>query len=113
METLKQKKYGRPSGALTCLYRHGIDVTIDSENHRSVATDKGKALRSVGIMIAQNGYEENAFWTAKGCFRENGKLIILLSTNDLIEINKLKAKGEEPSDYLLMILDDMLLTLEK
>lgn len=31
-----------------------------------------KALRSVGIMIAANGYEENARWAAKGCLWENG-----------------------------------------
>lgn len=43
-----------------------------------------KALRSVGIIISQNGYHENAFWAAKGCLRENGKLLILLDTDDLI-----------------------------
>lgn len=31
-----------------------------------------KALRCVGILIAANGYSENAQWAAKGCLRENG-----------------------------------------
>ena len=56
METLKQKKYGRPSGALTCLYRHGIDVTIDSENHRSVETDKGKEIGECAYQASENGW---------------------------------------------------------
>lgn len=72
-----------------------------------------KALRSVGIIISQNGYDENAFWAAKGCLRENGKLLILLNTDDLIEMNKMKEKQEDPADYLLDKLDGILLDLEK
>ncbi len=30
-----------PSGALSCVYRHGIDVRMDADNLRSVAYDKG------------------------------------------------------------------------
>lgn len=72
-----------------------------------------KALRAVGIMIAANGYSENARWAAKGCLRENGKLILLLDTQDLIEMNKLRAQHEDPSNYLLDKLDNLLLELEK
>lgn len=72
-----------------------------------------KALRSVGIIIAQNGYDENAYWAAKGCLRENGKLLILLRTDDLIKMNIMKEKQEDPSNYLLDKLDDILLELEK
>lgn len=72
-----------------------------------------KALRSVGIIIAAHGYDEHAYWAAKGCLRENGKLIILLDTDDLIAMNKLKADMEDPSIYLLDKLDNMLSELEK
>ena len=72
-----------------------------------------KALRSVGIMIAANGYDDNARWAAKGCLRENGKLILLLETKDLIEMNRLKDKQENPADYLQDKLDELLLELEK
>lgn len=72
-----------------------------------------KALRSVGIMIAAKGYDKNALWAAKGCLRENGKLIILLETKDLIEMNKIKSKQDDPSNYLLDKLDEILLELEK
>lgn len=72
-----------------------------------------KALRSVGILISQHGYNSNAYWAAKGCLRENGKLIILLDTDDLIKMNKMKFCQEDPSDYLLAKLDEILLELEK
>ena len=72
-----------------------------------------KALRSVGILISAHGYDENAYWAAKGCLRENGKLILLLETNDLIEMNKMKIDQEDPSNYLLGKLDDLLMDLEK
>lgn len=72
-----------------------------------------KALRSVGIIISANGYDENAYWAAKGSLRENGKLILLLDTNDLIEMNQMKLKQNDPSVYLLDKLDELLLELEK
>lgn len=72
-----------------------------------------KALRSVGIVIAANGFDENAQWAAKGCLRENGKLIILLETNDLIKMNEMKLEYDDPSDYLLKKLDEILVELEK
>lgn len=33
-----------PSGALSCLYRYNIEVTLDRENCRSVAVDNGKEI---------------------------------------------------------------------
>ena len=72
-----------------------------------------KSLRSVAVIISANGYSENAYWAAKGCLRENGKLIILLKTDDLIEMNKIKDNQEDPSNYLLDRLDEFLLELEK
>ena len=72
-----------------------------------------KALRSVGILISAHGYDENARWAAKGCLRENGKLIMLLETKDLIEMNRMKSDLEDPSSYLLDKLDELLLALEK
>lgn len=72
-----------------------------------------RALRSVAILIAANGYEDNARWAAKGCLRENGKLIVLLTTEDLIRMNEMKIKQDDPTDYLMSKLDDLLLELEK
>ncbi len=72
-----------------------------------------KALRSVGIIVTKEGYDKNAFWAAKGCLRENGKLILLLTNKDLLEMIKIKNDEENPSDYLLNKLDEVLLELEK
>ena len=98
-------------------------IIFEFKNYREPVTQKeiyttekylyAKALRSVGIIISQNGYTENAYWAAKGCLRENGKLLILLSTDDLIKMNKMKENQEEPADYLLDKLDKVLAELEK
>ncbi len=72
-----------------------------------------KALRSVGIIVSQSGYDENAYWAAKGCLRENGKLLLLLSTADLIEMSNIKENQEDPAEYLLDKLDSILMELEK
>lgn len=72
-----------------------------------------KALRSVGIIITPNGYDTNAFWAAKGCLRENGKLILLLTNNDLLQMIEMKKDEDNQSDYLLNKLDEILLNLEK
>ena len=72
-----------------------------------------KALRSVGIIVTPNGYDENALWAAKGCLRENGKLILLLTNTDLLNMIRKKIDEENPSEYLLEKLDELLLKLEK
>ena len=72
-----------------------------------------KALRCVAIIIAANGYDTNARWAAKGAFRENGKLILLLDSNNLIEMNQMKMENKDPSMFLLNCLDNLLLELEK
>lgn len=72
-----------------------------------------KALRSVAIIIAPNGYQRNAMWAAKGCLRENGKLILLFTNEDLIQMIRLKKEENDPSEYLLQKLDDLLFDLEK
>lgn len=98
-------------------------VIFEFKNYKRAITQKeiyttekylyAKALRSVGIIIAAHGYDKHAYWAAKGCLRENGKLIILLDTNDLIAMNELKLDSEDPSTYLLDKLDGMLSELEK
>lgn len=72
-----------------------------------------KALRSVAIIVSANGYEENAYWATKGSLRENGKLIMLFDSGDLIAMNKMKMEQEDPANYLLDKLDNLLLDLEK
>lgn len=98
-------------------------IIFEFKNHKEEITQReiyttekylyAKALRSVAIIIAANGYDKNAYWASKGCLRENGKLILLLDTDDLIKMNEMKLDQEDPSEYLLGKLDDLLFELEK
>lgn len=45
-----------PSRALRILYRHGIDVTFDPENNRSIALDNGKEIGECVYQASENGW---------------------------------------------------------
>lgn len=72
-----------------------------------------KALRRVAIMITREGLDNNAEIAQRGVLREDGKLIICLSDKDIINMIKMKEKGDEPCDYLSDYLDNLLVDLEK
>lgn len=73
-----------------------------------------KALRSVAIIVSRQGADENALSATRGCLRENGKLILCLSDNDLLELIDIKDKDEQPTaEYFEAVLDDLLIHLEK
>lgn len=71
------------------------------------------ALRNVAFIISKKGASTNAIQATKGILRENGKLIINLTDEDLCEMVKMKNEGSEPSDYLFDFLDIFLLELGK
>ena len=72
-----------------------------------------KALRKVAIIISRFGADNHALWAAKGSLRENGKLILCLSDQDLVEMLDMKDRGELPAEFLSAMLDDLLMCLEK
>lgn len=73
-----------------------------------------KALRSVAIIVSRQGADANALSATRGCLRENGKLILCLSDNDLLELIDIKDKDEQPTaEYFEAMLDDLLIHLEK
>ena len=98
-------------------------VIFEFKNYKEPITQKeifttekylyAKALRSVAIIFAANSYDTNAYWAAKGCLRENGKLIILFNTDDLIRMGRMRLSSEDPADYLQEKLEHLLLDLEK
>lgn len=45
-----------PSGALSCLYRHNIEVALDRENLRSVAMDNGKEIGECACQIVDGNW---------------------------------------------------------
>ena len=57
--------------------------------------------------------DENAQKASRGSLRELGKLIIGLSDEDVNKLIDMKDNDENPSDYLQVLLDNMLIDLEK
>lgn len=72
-----------------------------------------EALRGVAIIISCKGADKNSQKAISGTLRENGKLILSISNDDLIEMLNKKIESESPTDYLEDILDDLLIGLEK
>lgn len=71
------------------------------------------ALRNVAFIISRKGFDQNADKAALGCLRESGKLIVSLDDSDLIKMLAMKEKGEEPSDYLLDKVEQILMSVSK
>lgn len=72
-----------------------------------------KALRKVAIIISKKGIAENALKAIKGCLREQGKVILPLSDNDILTMLNMYYKEINPTDYLSEKLDKLLIELEK
>lgn len=72
-----------------------------------------KALRSVAILISINGTASNADKAIRGILREEGKLILSLSHEDLIAMLDGCKRGKDPAEYLSAKLDRLLIDLEK
>jgi hypothetical protein len=58
------------------------------------------ALRTVCFLISRKHPDEGCKRAAQGALREAGKLILLLSNQDLITMLKLKAEEDGPTSYL-------------
>jgi len=71
------------------------------------------ALRNAAFVISRFGFSENAKKAALGCLTENKKLIISLNDEDLILMVSKKISGEEPSDHLLLKVEQQLMAVSK
>lgn len=71
------------------------------------------ALRNVAILISRKGFHKNALDAAMGCLKENGKLILDITDEDLFYMLEMKADGKEPSDYLLEKVENLLMSVSK
>lgn len=70
-------------------------------------------LRNVAIIVSRKGFSTNAHSATLGCLKESGKLIIELTDEDLKTMLHKKMEGEEPSDYLLLKLENLLMSVGK
>ena len=89
------------------------DLVTQKEIYTTEKYLYAKALRCVAIIVSCNGADENAKKAAKGTLRENGKLILNLSNQDLSNMLEYEINGNLASEYLYNILDEMLIELEK
>ncbi len=71
------------------------------------------ALRTVCILVARLGAAESAVRAAQGAMRESGKLIILLSNRDLIEMLQLSTQEGGPEDFLDKRIWDFIISLPR
>ena len=71
------------------------------------------ALRNIAFIISRKGFDENAHKAALGVLKETQKFIVDITDKDLIEMIKMKEKGEEPSDYLLDKVENLLMSVSK
>ncbi len=102
---------------------HTKYVVFEFKNHRNkitqgeiLTTEKylyPKALRTVGIIISANGNSIHAQKAARGVFRETGKLILLFGKDQLVKMCEMKRNGDDPSNFLMDRLDQLLSELEK
>ena len=70
-------------------------------------------LRNVAFIVSRAGFDDNAEKAAIGYIKEEKKLIISLTDEDLVLMIAKKDKGEEPSDYLLSKIEKLLMSVSK
>lgn len=69
------------------------------------------ALRSVAIIVAKNGFNKSAQQAIKGALREQGKLILCISAEELCKLLRGFDKGDDPTNLIADRLDEMLMTI--
>ena len=73
----------------------GKDEVNQTRNYLS------RPMGRLAVIIARNGYEPGAFIKRNTVFSEENKVIVLLTSNDLIEMLDMKERGEDPADLLV------------
>lgn len=104
-------------------YFHSKYIIFEFKNYGKPITQKEiyttekylyeKALRKAAIIVSCNGTDTNAALAVKGTLRENGKLILDITNDELVQMIEMKESGSYPSDFLLAKMDKLLMTLEK
>ncbi len=72
-----------------------------------------RGLRRVAIVISRHGASENALKMAQGAMREHGKLILVLSDEEICKMLHMREAGEDPSDFLFEATDQFLTSLPR
>ena len=70
-----------------------------------------RGLRRVAIIFSRLGADTNATKMTRGAMREHGKLLLVLSDDDVCTMLHMKEGGEDPSDFLFEATDNFMLEL--
>ncbi|MCD8325965.1 MAG: hypothetical protein LUC90_04550 [Lachnospiraceae bacterium] len=70
-------------------------------------------MRKIAILISVCGADKNAKKAIRGSLREQGKLIMSLDNQDMINMLKMKKENKDVTGYLSSKLDEILVELEK
>jgi len=71
------------------------------------------ALRTVCFLVSRLGPNEGCKRAAQGAMRESGKLVLLLSNEDMINLIKLTTEENGPTDYLDAKIWDFVVSLPR
>ncbi len=69
--------------------------------------------RNAAVLISRKGFSKNAQFAADGCLKEHGKLLLSINDDELLKMIDLRDSGEDPADFLLEKLEDILMTTGK
>jgi hypothetical protein len=72
-----------------------------------------KAMRTLAIIVSPNGADENAMEACRGALKEQGKVILSLTVAQILSMLKIRLEGGDPSDILVEVLDEMLMTIDR
>ena len=72
-----------------------------------------QALRKVAIIFSRKGGNESADKFIRGALRESGKVILVLSDDDVEEMITDKEKGDAPEHVLFKKIDELFMTLSR
>ncbi|HAU5789162.1 TPA: hypothetical protein JD367_04035 [Citrobacter freundii] len=71
------------------------------------------AFRKIALIFSRKGANASALEMCNGAMRENGRLILVLNDNDIIEMLLREDRGGDPSDYLFDKVDNFLMRLSR
>lgn len=71
------------------------------------------ALRSIAVIVCRTGTDKNADAAIRGAIRESGKLIVSITTNQLCKMLKMKDVGDDPTNEVMDLIDQFMMSLER
>ena len=71
------------------------------------------ALRAVAVIVARKGGDNGAQRAIKGALRESGKLIMLISLEDVVTMINSKGLGDDPNNFMIQHLDEILTDISR